>query len=750
MRSIALATIAFLAVTPVPLTGSHGPGVTIIDLMEAPTVDEVTPDEATETEPAPQQELETSEPTPRQEHDNDQPRVEGDEELLDEQNDDAPVNEETETEAPPALEEQEPQESEPPALEEEGDETIVAPASMATSPFFSFAQELSDDDFDLVTAPLETDGFHVAGITWTAGAVERVDIRSLAGGTWSDWYTLELDTEGQPGTEPYIAGGSNGLQVRASWTSQPTDFRVSLMDGEGDLTAESHEEGEVADALPPEGTEIEQSANADEVVEPAFFVPPSTDVTVQPASVTTPVATQNEDIPAPAITSRAQWGVEELTPRWKVTQSNLKGAIVHHTAGTNNYTRAQSPGIVRSIWRFHTIDRGWGDIGYNFLVDKYGRVYEGRSGTLTAPAGKMAIGAHAAPANTGSVGISVMGNYTGSVTPSQTVLNKLETVLAWQFARSGVNATGTRTYTDQAGVTRTIPTIAGHRDVSATVCPGNIYPTLAQLRRDVKAEADKLKEDLEPVVFADIAVNYSTMIGRGWPPQGAYGAGDFNRNGYADLMLRTASGDLILYPGAAGDWVQPGRKIGHGWSGISTMLTGTDFDGDGNTDIVAVDATGRLLLYPGNGRGGFQRMRQIGHNWQNFDHLWVVEDGPGGKPTVYGVLPNGRIISYVTNGSGRITQTRDVRGKANHYRSVVPVGDWNQDGYTDLVSTDSNGILYFHRALGDGTFADRARFGHGWQNFTHILPRDTNGRVGRFFGTTRSGQLYTYSFRYTG
>jgi hypothetical protein len=115
--------------------------------------------------------------------------------------------------------------------------------------------------------------------------------------------------------------------------------------------------------------------------------------------VTTAPPRQLSQAGTPAIVSRAAWGAEEEIVRARpLIASTLKLAIVHHTAGTNSYTPAQSAAIVRGIEVYHVQGNGWNDIGYNFLVDRYGTVYEGRGGGIE----KNVIGAHAGGFNAGT------------------------------------------------------------------------------------------------------------------------------------------------------------------------------------------------------------------------------------------------------------------------------------------------------------------------------------------------------------
>ena len=114
---------------------------------------------------------------------------------------------------------------------------------------------------------------------------------------------------------------------------------------------------------------------------------------------------------SPLILSRASWGANERIRRGRPRYADaVRFAVVHHTAGSNSYTRAQSASIVRGIQRYHVLGNGWDDIGYNFLVDKYGQIFEGRYGGVD----RNVVGAHAQGFNTGSSGIALIGTYDGN------------------------------------------------------------------------------------------------------------------------------------------------------------------------------------------------------------------------------------------------------------------------------------------------------------------------------------------------
>ena len=193
---------------------------------------------------------------------------------------------------------------------------------------------------------------------------------------------------------------------------------------------------------------------------------------------------------APPIIPRLSWGADESIRRHgPVYAPKLVVAFVHHTAGSNDYTRAESAAIVRGIEIYHVEGNGWWDIGYNFLVDKYGQVFEGRYGGVD----RNVVGAHTMGFNTGSVGVAVLGDY-GSNRISPAAARSLEQLLAWRLDVAHLDPLSTLTYRSggnprfPAGTPVRLRAVSGHRDAYFTDCPGNtLYAQLPAIAKAASA-----------------------------------------------------------------------------------------------------------------------------------------------------------------------------------------------------------------------------------------------------------------------
>jgi len=306
--------------------------------------------------------------------------------------------------------------------------------------------------FNRATGAIGTDNFRVAAFTWN-GAPSRsallIRTRDKQHGDWSEWYELHDDQHGPDMERSEARGIRRGTDIAIVGESDAVDVRLESVDDElpTDLYLELIDPGE----SPADGT-IDT------------FLPGS-------AAASTPDFT---------IRTRAQWGADEsIRDQSEPDYGSVRGAFVHHTAGSNTYAAADVPGIIRAIYTYHVTGRGWRDIGYNFLVDRFGLVWEGRYGGVSAAV----VGAHVAGYNSYSTGASVLGTYT-SKAPEPAVLTALQQLIAWKFDRHGVSMSGTVAYPGLA----TLPTISGHRDGGSTECPGTqLYVRLGALSTRIDA-----------------------------------------------------------------------------------------------------------------------------------------------------------------------------------------------------------------------------------------------------------------------
>ena len=190
------------------------------------------------------------------------------------------------------------------------------------------------------------------------------------------------------------------------------------------------------------------------------------------------------------ILTRQDWGADESLMQWIPAYQRVQKAIVHHTAGDDGGTNVAA--TIRAIYYFHAVTRGWGDIGYPYLVDKYGNIWTGRAG------GDHVIGGHAYGWNNGSIGVAAIGLYT-TTSPPQAMIGGIANIIAMKFQQFGIQPYAADTYTHQeqrsdgtwVPVTSNPPNIQGHRDANyivgqnggQTECPGGaLYAQLPNIR----------------------------------------------------------------------------------------------------------------------------------------------------------------------------------------------------------------------------------------------------------------------------
>ncbi|MFE7815059.1 peptidoglycan recognition protein [Streptomyces sp. NPDC057433] len=189
--------------------------------------------------------------------------------------------------------------------------------------------------------------------------------------------------------------------------------------------------------------------------------------------------------PRPGIVTRSGWGADEsLREKEFVYTDKVGAAFVHHSASGNTYTCAEAPSVIRGIYRYHTASMGWRDIGYNFLVDKCGKIYEGRAGGVAAPV----MGAHTLGFNSGTMGVSVLGTFDTTGPPAAAVTGVAQ-LTAWKLGLHGMDPSAKTYLTSDGGnlyakgTKVRLNVISGHRDGFNTVCPGGkLYGQLGTVR----------------------------------------------------------------------------------------------------------------------------------------------------------------------------------------------------------------------------------------------------------------------------
>ncbi|GHF03386.1 N-acetylmuramoyl-L-alanine amidase [Streptomyces griseoluteus] len=411
----------------------------------------------------------------------------------------------------------------------------------------SAALDVRGDRTGATLARRDAKPFSMLGVSWekpSARLAGKVEVRSRAvgSGKWSDWLPLDSDrgageqNAARGGTEPAWVGLSDGVEARINGkvtAKLPAGLRLDMITTGGKSTGGDAEPAAYAadgpddteepvatdtptptseptevtttDPAPPEETTAEpspgessteppaESPTAPESTEstgPTDSASPSDSATPSP-SLSVPTAPRST-VPRPPITPRSGWQADEsISPEAPTyIDGRIKAVVVHHTASTNDYTCAEAPSIINAVYTYDVTGLGWKDLGYNFVVDKCGTIYEGRKGGVDLPV----VGAHAYGFNSQTTGIAVLGTYVDSP-PPMAAMASVARLAAWKLGQYGVQPDATVTLTTalsgqnlagrtwEPGEEMTLPAIHGHRDGYNTLCPGDaFYAALGTVR----------------------------------------------------------------------------------------------------------------------------------------------------------------------------------------------------------------------------------------------------------------------------
>lgn len=389
------------------------------------------------------------------------------------------------------------------------------------------------DDGRVETAAVDTSDVQTIGVTWPLDA-DATDlaprVRTETDGVWSQWEALDDSDIGpdpgtpdaqhmRAGTDSYWIGDADSVQLSFAATSAggPADMNLTLV---------GSDEVQPADAV------VGQASTAGEAtIRTAALATTTPDpVGSGGAAVITPAAgLKQASLPPPVVITRATWGAAPQVCAPDVAPT-LVGAVVHHTAGSNTYSSvAEAMQQIRGDQAYHINGRGWCDLGYNFIVDKWGNIYEGRAGSLT----QAVIGVHAGGFNTATVGVSMLGDFSGVAVPPAT-RESVAQIIGYRLGAYGRDPAGPLSYLTlggensrfPAGTWVPLPTVFGHRDVAFTACPGNQgYSALPGIRARARGVAyaeplvralyrDMLQREPDPTGLA----TWSALISAGQPP----------------------------------------------------------------------------------------------------------------------------------------------------------------------------------------------------------------------------------------
>lgn len=318
-------------------------------------------------------------------------------------------------------------------------------------------RSLSRAGEDRVGRPIETGSARMIALTWEgvpdAVAGTTLRLRTRRAGAWSEWSESHPladgpdpteTSNGRSGTDPIWVESVDAVQVGVRGP-RPRDLSVVLIDP-GTLPADAATSG----------------------------------------SMSLSSATVEGQVPKPDLRTRRDWGANRAwrkdDPQYNWT---IKQVHLHHTVNSNDYSRVDVPAMIRGMHRYHTQSLGWNDIGYNFLVDRFGRTWIGRAGGASRPV----RGAHTLGFNHTSVGVAVIGNHE-TREPDRRVLRAVVHLAAWKLDKYDRDPRGWITVRSQGsdkypeGEVARLPVIDGHRDTNDTACPGRyLYDRLPGIRR---------------------------------------------------------------------------------------------------------------------------------------------------------------------------------------------------------------------------------------------------------------------------
>lgn len=534
-------------------------------------------------------------------------------------------------------------------------EALTTPTPMSAAELAAAEQSIGRplDADRVVAAESGLSPFTAIGFTFDAQPTGPVLVRVRdASGAFGRWNELEAQDAEGPDPSSHEAGRSG---TEPLWVRSATGYEVSLPAG-----VRGAEVGIVRDQL--RRTVTSTTAVADAAVTPPF-----------------------------GIGLRSSWGARP--PKDTGYGTTVKLAVVHHSDSPNSYSPADVPGILRSIQAYHMDTRGWSDIAYNFVVDKFGGVWEGRAGGID----RSVIGAHAQGFNTNTVGVMVIGDYT-QTTPTAAALESVARVIGWKMALFASNPSSTVAYTSggspkfPAGQVVYLPGVVGHQDVGLTDCPGSIEASLNQIRSRAQEWTTWIRATSTPVGSLDsLEGGTASVTASGWakdlssevPPNVRLTVGATSRTVTANLPRPDVAAVYPTYGATTGfaataSGVPPGEQM--------ACVTIEDVDGGGSSNL----GCRRVLVGDPTGLSPTGSITRLDGMPGGFRVAGTSADADGPAPRIVTVYSDGAPVgSVLTDGTGRFDLTAVAILAGRHeVCAAVANGGGGQDVVADCAFVD--------------------------------------------------------------
>jgi hypothetical protein len=634
-----------------------------------------------------------------------------------------------------------------------------------------------------LSAPTPVRGFGTVGVTWKAGIqlpekAIRVDVRTMSKGAWSGWTnaayhdehgpdagTTEAARATRPGTDPVVVGSVDEVQMRVETLTgtAPADLELAVIDpGTGTVTSQPAaidtsrlpaSDRDATSAAPIESTAGlgGSGAVAGDGGQPREEAPATA-----PGSAGNQISLSAMSVaPKPLIYSRAQWGANEsLRDASSLHYGTVQTGFIHHTVNANNYTADQVPALIRGIYAYHTQSRGWSDIGYNFLVDRFGRIWEGRYGGVD----RAVVGAHTLGYNEYSFAMSSIGNF-DIAEPPQAILDAYASLFAWKLSLYNIRADASHLWVKD----RYVFAINGHRDVDQTACPGRyLYARIPSIRVAAQAIQDRAQIPPDPVnrtmipapagllppttapkpakvqpsitfplrtslagsSWPDLVVKsvtgaiqvvptngmlgYSAPITSGgdWSPMDLIAAvGDVTGDGHPDVLARNQGSGVakVFTSDGLGHVTRLGIQATRRFTNVRSIVGISDFNRDRTNDVVGVDrTTGSLELFPGNGHGAFGAPVVLMKNWP-FTQVVGVGDITGDRqPDLVGLRGDSVYLVAGKPGGTALAKPVLMTTSTTPVSALLGWGDLTGDGRPDVMVRDTSGLTRIVSGVGAG------------------------------------------------